>query len=154
MSAGILRVLKLVSGDEIIGVVHDGADEQSDSEDYTMDNLLFVSSPMKIISEYTTASKTHSLYLVDWVPAIKDATLPIDKNKVITLGNANTELERHYTDIILAERLHEHFHNSKEDSLPVVLPVVEDAISVPEEENPLDLKDKLKKHKFDDDDIQ
>lgn len=150
MSSGILRVLKLVSGDEIIAVVHDGADETAEEEGYTLDNLLFVTNPMKIVAEYNVASKVHSLYLVDWVPSIKDATLPIDKNKVVTLGNPNSDLERHYTDIILTERLHDHFHTQKKNLS------AEEYESVPEAEDEKgdELTDKLKKHKFDDDDIQ
>lgn len=149
MSSGILRVLKLVSGDEIIGVVHDGSDEPVEDGRYTFDNLLFVTNPMKIIAEYDTIAKVHALYLVDWVPAIKDSTLPIDKNKVVTLGNANIELERHYTDILLTEKLHEHFHNHETND-DVDAPIR----AKPKDEKEKELSDKLKKHKFDDDDIQ
>ena len=139
-----LRVLKLVNGDEIIGTVKDGANEANDDENYTLDNLVFVSNPMRIISDYDAKAKVHALYLADWVPAISDSTLPIDKQKILTLGTPNKELEAHYIDILLAQSLLDSFYpqdGEKHDT--------EES-----QEEPKEGLDKLKKHKFDDDDIQ
>lgn len=147
MSDTNLRVIKLVTGDEIIGSVRDGAAESSDDESYTLDNLVFVSNPMRIISEYDAKSKVHALYLADWVPAISDSTLPIDKQKILTLGTPNKELEAHYIDLLLAQSLLESLYPKEGD--------VEASSNQQEEStDPPNVLDKLKKHKFDDDDIQ
>lgn len=153
MSNPTLRVLKLVSGEEIIGVVRDGSFEHSEDENYTLDNLLFVSNPMKIITDYDPATKVHALYLVDWVPAIRDSTLPIDKQRVITLGDPNKDLEHHYVEIVMAEKMYDK-----------ILQEVGDERRRQEEQDgegddgddseKSKLANKLKKHKFDDDDIQ
>lgn len=139
-----LRVLKLVNGDEIIGTVRDGANETSDDENYTLDNLVFVSNPMRIISDYDAKAKVHALYLADWVPAISDSTLPIDKQKILTLGAPNKELEAHYIDILLAQSLLDSFYPKDGEAQEGDAP----------QEEQKDVLDKLKKHKFDDDDIQ
>lgn len=146
-----LKVLKLITGDEIIGGIRDGSDEQSADENYTLDNLLFITNPMKIVADYDPEQKVHALYLIDWVPAIRDVTLPIDKNKVITIGTPNQDLEQHYVDIVLAGRLLEQLSKSEDD--------IEHSDDDSDDGQSLDsktkkLKDKLKKHKFDDDDIQ
>jgi hypothetical protein len=152
MSNPTLRVLKLVSGEEIIGVVRDGVFEASEDENYTLDNLLFVSNPMKIVTDYDPTSKVHALYLVDWVPAIRDSTLPIDKQRVITLGDPNKDLEHHYVEIVMAEKMYDK-----------ILQEVGEERRREEQGSDNDdgddsekskLANKLKKHKFDDDDIQ
>ena len=151
MSSVGLKVLKLVTGDEIIGGVRDGADERSDDENYTLDNLLFVTNPMKIVADYDAVNKVHALYLIDWVPSIRDVTLPIDKNKVITIGTANQDLEQHYVDIVLAGRLLDQLSKSDGD----LYDEADDSdTEVETDPKTKKLKDKLKKHKFDDDDIQ
>lgn len=141
MTKANLRVVKLVTGEEIIGVVRDGATEPTDDENYTLENLIFITNPMKIISDYDSKAKVHALYLTDWVPAISDSTLPIDKQRVLTLGTPNKDLEDHYVDIVLAQKLLEDVYANKDKT--------DDT-----EQNEVTLIDKLKKHKFDDDDIQ
>lgn len=147
MTKASLKVVKLVTGDEIIGVVRDGAAEISDDENYTLENLLFVTNPMKVISEYDAKTKVHALYLSDWIPAIADSTLPIDKQRVITLGSANKELEAHYIDIILAQKLLEEVYSSGTENDDSDKKDLKDT-------DPSELIEKLKKHKFDDDDMQ
>lgn len=148
MSTPSLKVIKLVSGDEIIGVVQDGATEPTDDEGYTLDNLLFVTNPMKIVSEYDPTAKVHALYLIDWIPAIKDTTLPLDKQRVITLGDPNKNLESHYIDLVLMEKLYEKLEEAEQKG------ALEDDLSEEERDEKSKLTDKLKKHKFEDDDIQ
>lgn len=143
-----LRVIKLVTGDDLIGTIRDGAEQASEDENYTLDNLIFITNPMKIISDYDAKAKTHSLYLMDWVPAISDITLPIDKQRIVTLGTPNKELEAHYIDILLAHRLLDEIYNP--DGSLEEQPSDTDESDIKEH----DLVNKLKKHKFDDDDIQ
>lgn len=147
MSKSSLKVIKLVTGDEIIGVVQDGATEVSDDENYTLENLLFITNPMRVISEYDAKTKVHALYLADWIPSIADPTLPIDKQRVITLGNPNKDLEAHYIDIILAQKLLEEVYASENESDDSDKKALKSADTT-------ELVEKLKKHKFDDDDIQ
>lgn len=139
-----LKVIKLTTGDEIIGVVRDGAAEVCDDENFTLDNLLFVTNPMKIISEYDAKTKVHSLYIADWIPAISDTILPIDKQRIVTLGTPNKDLEEHYIDIILAQKLLEDLYAETDDQDG------EKKKSAAKTE----MIEKLKKHKFDDDDMQ
>lgn len=139
-----LRVIKLTTGEEIIGTVVDGINEASEDENYTLDNLIFVTNPMKIVSEYDSKSKVHALYLIDWIPSIADNTLPIDKQKILTLGTPNKDLESHYIDIILAQSLLESVYSKEYD----------ESDTEPKTTNKKDTLEKLKKHNFDDDDIQ
>jgi len=147
MAKSSLKVVKLVTNDEIIGVVRDGADEVSNDELYTLENLLFITNPMKVISEYDAKTKVHALYLSDWIPAISDNTLPIDKQRVVTLGSANKELEAHYIDIILAHKLLEEVYDTRTEGDDSDKKDLKDI-------DALELIEKLKKHKFDDDDMQ
>lgn len=147
-----IKVLKLTTGDDIIGVVQDGAGQVSDDENYTLDNLLFITNPMKIVSEYDSIAKVHALYLIDWIPAIKDTILPIDKQRVVTLGAPNKSLENHYIDLIVVDKLYDQLTSAEAES-SLESPIESD-LSPDEKEEKKSLVDKLKKHKFEDDDIQ
>jgi hypothetical protein len=150
MSNPNLKVVKLITGDELIGTIRDGATEVSDDDNYTLDNLVFITNPMKIISDYDAKTKVHALYLSDWIPAISDLTLPIDKQRIVTLGTPNKDLEAHYIDILLAQKLLEDLYPDSDPASTAHKDVNADAI----DDSETDLVNKLKKHKFDDDDIQ
>lgn len=122
-----LKVLKLVTGEEIMGVVHDGRSMPNLHDEYSTQNLLFVTGPLKITSTYQPDTRTHSMYLSDWIPAISSEYFPIEKTKVITIGDASSQLEERYFEIITLSQYE-----------------AEDA----------EVLDKLKKHSFDDDDMQ
>ena len=149
-----LRVLKLINNDELIGVVEDGAEKTSEEDNYTYDNLLFITNPMKVVTEYDKVNKVHALYLMDWIPAIKESTFPIDKQRVLTLGDPNPDLEKHYVDLVMAEKLFEAIQKARGANLGGQ----DDGDLGGEGEIDQDLDDdltaKLKKHKFEDDDIQ
>lgn len=149
METPSIKVIKLTTGDEIIGVVQDGATQASDDENYTLDNLLFITNPMKIVSEYDSSAKVHALYLIDWIPAIKDTILPLDKQRVITLGSPNKSLENHYIDLVVMDKLYHKLTNEEELENPL-----DDDASPEEKEEKRKMTEKLKKHRFDDDDIQ
>lgn len=131
----LLKVIKLINGDEIIGLVQDGRDIPPTEDGFTTDNLIFVSSPMRITATYDNMTRTHALYLSDWVPAISDEMMAIDKNQVITLGTPNVDIENHYVELITINQL----------SAPN---------SLEETSEQTKLKTMLKSHKFDDDDVQ
>lgn len=122
-----LKVLKLVSGEEIMGAVYDGREYPDLSTEYSTDNLVFVHAPLKITSVYHKETRSHSIYLSDWIPAIASEYFPIDKSKIITIGNSTSQLEEHYFNLIIASQ-----YDKEED----------------------EIGDVLKKHDFDDDDIQ
>lgn len=148
MEAPAIKVIKLTTGDEIIGVVQDGASQASDDENYTLDNLLFITNPMKVVSEYDATKKVHALYLIDWIPAIKDTTLPLDKQRVVTLGSPNKSLENHYIDLVIMDKLYEQLTHEEVEGTE------QDDSSPEEKDEKRKMVDKLKKHKFEDDDIQ
>jgi len=100
-----VKVIKLITNEEIIGVVQDGRDVPDIGDGFTTDNLLFITAPLKIVSTYDETIKAHSIYLLDWIPSIEDDTIPLDKRQVITLGNPNVDLEAHYYELILAKEL-------------------------------------------------
>jgi hypothetical protein len=100
---GNLKVIKLVTGEEILGVVYDGKNYEQSS--YLGGDLIFVSGPLKITTEYDKASKTHSLYLSDWIPALTDEAFPIQKQKILTIGNPTKHLEEHYLELALLSHL-------------------------------------------------
>lgn len=133
MTNSALKVLKLVNGEELIGMIQDGRDMEPE-DGYTTENLLFINGPLKITCIYDKETRTHSLYLSDWVPSIMDDSLPIDKNKVLTLGNPTMDLEEHYYQLLLASQIMQEEANNRSDT-----------------EKKLDKM--LKNHKFDDDDM-
>lgn len=148
METPSIKVIKLTTGDEIIGVVQDGSSQTSEDENYTFDNLLFVTNPMRVVSEYDATNKVHALYLIDWIPAIKDTTLPLDKQRVITLGTPNKSLENHYIDLVIMDKLYDQLTHEQTEGTE------QDDSSPQEKDEKRKQVDKLKKHRFDDDDIQ
>lgn len=138
-----LKVIKLINDDEIIAMVQDGSELKDVGDGYTTDNLIFVSAPLKIISEYAKETRTHALFLSDWVPAIGDQSLPIDKQKILTLGSPTKDLEDHYFEVLLARQL-EYSNNLSKSS---------DNIDSSDDEFSK-LKELLKNTDYDDDDLQ
>ena len=133
--AASIKVLRLTNGDDIIGIVYDGMDEVIPEEDATtIAHLFFVRGSMKVISEYSTEKQSHSLYLVDWFPSVLDDVVPIDKKNVLTIGNPHEDLERYYCELMLLS--------------------LEEKSGAKEDEKTSQYKDMLKKHNFDDDDMQ
>lgn len=136
-----IKVIKLVTNEDIIGIVQDGRDLAQLEEGFTTENLLFITAPLKIISQYDETIKAHTLYLTDWVPSIAEDTVPIDKKQVLTLGNPNVDLESHYYELILAKDMKE--QATREESAP----------KKQETEDKKVLKDLLTDHDFDDEDL-
>lgn len=96
-----LKVLKLVNGDEIIGFVDDGRGRPrlDDEDGLTTDNLIFIKGPMKIVQEYDRTIG-HQLFLMDWMPSGCSNTLPIPKDKIITMDDPGSSLEEHYLELM------------------------------------------------------
>lgn len=140
-----IKVLKLVTNDEIIGIVQDGRDLDQVEEGFTTENLLFITAPLRIVAQYDEVIKAHTLYLTDWVPSIEDDTVPIDKKQVLTLGNANVDLESHYYELILAKDLKEQAARERKQ-----IKAQEQEPTTQEEK---ELQKLLKDHDFDDDDL-
>ena len=148
-----LRVLKLINNDELIGIVEDGAQQIGD-DDYTYDNLLFITNPMKVVTEYDKVNKVHALYLIDWIPSIRESIFPIDKQKVLTLGDPNPDLEKHYVDLVMAEKLFQAIQKARGANLGGHDDGEDGASNESGQDSEDTLTNKLKKHKFEDDDIQ
>ena len=110
-----LKIIKLISGDEIIGYVEDGStkDIRDDSE-YTISNIIFIKGPMRIIQEYDTKTRGHSLFLVDWMPSGKSNMLPIPKDKIITMDSPQEAVEDHYLEIMTSKMGSEDFDEEEE----------------------------------------
>ena len=144
-----LKVLKLITGEELIGIVQDGRDINDAEDGYTHDNLLFITGPLKINCVYDKEARAHSIYLSDWVPAISEDMLPVDKNKILTLGRPTQELEEHYYELVIASQLLQQAEAQQETEQ------IDDAS---QDNDNQDLQKKLikilKSHKFDDDDYQ
>lgn len=150
--ATTIKVIKLITGDEIIGIVQDGRDIEQVEEGYTTENLLFITAPLKIISEYDNTIKAHTLFLTDWVPSIEDDTVPVDKRQVLTLGNPNVDLEAHYYELVLAKELKEQARRDQASAktLPVTTePDADDS----ETEQIQKLIKSLKEDDYDDEDL-
>lgn len=128
-----IRVLKLITGEEIVGVLYDGADETSQDEEKSYDHLFFIRSPMKVNYDYDETHQSQIMYLTDWVPAISDDVMPIEKNRIITFGTPTENLENYYCDMMLVN-----LDNMVDES----------------EKKAKEYQKLLKKHKFDDDDMQ
>jgi hypothetical protein len=144
--APLIKVIKLITNEELIGVVQDGRDlEQEDG--YTTDNLLFITAPLKIVSTYDEMIKAHSIYLLDWIPSIEDDTVPIDKRQILTLGTPNVDLESHYYELILAKELQIQ-QKQEEESKPKKDTKTQKASTEKKK-----LKDILKDTDFDDEDM-
>lgn len=137
-----LKVIKLVTGEELIGIVEDGRDLPETTDGFTTENLIFITGPLKVTSIYNQDTRTHAIYVSDWVPAIIDDTLPIDKRQILTLGSPTPELEAHYIELSILSQLGGSNHGLDFDD------------SDKETPKEKELKKKLKNHKFDDDDMQ
>lgn len=149
--APLIKVVKLVTNEELIGVVQDGRDlEQEDG--YTVDNLLFITAPLKIVSTYDELLKAHSIYLLDWIPSIEDDTVPIDKRQILTLGTPNVDLESHYYELILAKELQIQQKQEEPKTEPKTEPQKETKKTSKTTEKKK-LKDILKDTDFDDEDM-
>lgn len=148
MAATTIKVIKLITGDEIIGIVQDGRDIEQVEEGYTTENLLFITAPLKIVSEYDNTIKAHTLFLTDWVPSIEDDTVPVDKRQVVTLGNPNVDLEAHYYELVLAKELKEQAQRAQTQNK--ALP---EAVDDSETEQIQELIKGLKEDDYDDDDL-
>jgi len=145
-----LKVLKLITGEELIGIVQDGRDVTDAEDGYTHDNLLFITGPLKINCTYDKEARAHSIYLSDWVPAISEDMLPVDKNKVLTLGRPTSELEEHYYELVIASQLLQQAEAETQSENQRL----EDVGSDDNQDLQKTLIKILKSHKFDDDDYQ
>ena len=147
--APLIKVIKLVTNEELIGVVQDGRDLEHTEDGYTTDNLLFITAPLKIVSTYDELIKAHSIYLLDWIPSIEDDTVPIEKRQVLTLGTPNVDLESHYYELILAKELQlQYKQEEKKPEEPEIQ--TKPAKNTTEKKK---LKDILKDTDFDDEDM-
>jgi len=134
--AASIKVIRLTNGDDIIGIVYDGMDEALTEDDVTtIAHLFFVRGSMKVLSEYNKDTQAHALYLVDWFPSVLDDVIPIDKRNVLTMGNPHADLEQYYCELMMLS-----LENALEDTQ--------------EDKKKSQYKDILKKHNFDDDDMQ
>lgn len=144
-----LKVIKLITGDELIGVVEDGRDLPQTEDGFTTENLLFITGALKVTTIYNQETRTHAIYVSDWVPAIADDTLPIDKRQVLTLGAPTPELEAHYLELSILSSL-----QSEQRSLDYDPQDELDDSDIQKDSKKRALKKKLKDHRFDDDDMQ
>jgi len=149
--APLIKVVKLITNEEIIGVVQDGRDLGQGDEGYTVDNLLFITAPLKIVSTYDEVIKAHSIYLLDWIPSIEDDTVPIDKRQILTLGTPNVDLESHYYELILAKELQ--IQQKQEEEIEPKKEVKKETKPAKGSTEKKKLKDILKDTDFDDEDM-
>lgn len=149
--APLIKVVKLITNEEIIGVVQDGRDLGQGDEGYTVDNLLFITAPLKIVSTYDEVIKAHSIYLLDWIPSIEDDTVPIDKRQILTLGTPNVDLESHYYELILAKELQ--IQQKQEEEIEPKKEVEKETKPAKDSTKKKKLKDILKDTDFDDGDM-
>lgn len=104
-----IHVLKLVSGDEVIG------DVTIPNQDFQIGNLVLdyeqakygssqyflIRNPMKIIFEYTEEeTRGPRVYLADWFMASSDRILPIMKTSILTMGTPNKDLQALYFKLL------------------------------------------------------
>ena len=139
---GDIKILKLQSGEEIVGVVEIPVDENNEmTEDeirQEFSNLVLVRGPMRVVYEYNELRIPHVL-LYDWIPASNDDLFAIQKHQIITVVDASEQLEELYCQIALS-RIAAESGSEPEDT--------------PEEIEDKLLKKLLEKIDFDDDDIQ
>lgn len=128
-----IRVLKLITGEEIIGVLYDGADETSQDEEKNYEHLFFIRGPMKVNYDYDEVRQSQIMFLTEWIPAIVDDVMAIEKNRIVTFGNPTETLEQYYCDLMLVN-----IDNMVDES----------------EKKAKEYQKMLKKHNFDDDDMQ
>jgi hypothetical protein len=141
-----LKILKLITGEEIIGIVQDGREHPQNNEDgLSTDNLVFVTNPLKLNSSYDIQTKTHSVYLTIWVPSISDETIVIDKRQILTLGHPTEDLENHYYELLVISSL----DTPKGERIKEDKSKDKDVKPNPKK----DYKKMLKDHDFEDDDL-
>jgi hypothetical protein len=89
-----LKVIKLLNGDELIGLV----DTEKSNEE-----VLYISGIYRVKTNYIEEEGTHEMYLIDWFPAGKSNTLPLNPNDVLTLDEPIPALENNYYNLFLKQ---------------------------------------------------
>lgn len=96
-----IKVVKLISGEEIVGMVEVPTEENMEGEQVEaadLQHLLFIRSPMRIVYEYD-ANRVPHVFLYDWMPSAEDDFYPIQKHHVVTVVEACSSLKELYFDI-------------------------------------------------------
>ena len=131
-----LKVLKLVNGDNIIGIV----EENISDEEKQYKHLLFLKYVLQIHKTYDKKKKHYNLYMTDWIPECSDDILTIAKSTIITLAHPTPEIEDLYYESTLPdldEREGEMKKSMTDDELELIKQ-----------------RKKLLNHEFSDDDVQ
>lgn len=95
-----LKVLKLSNGDEIIGFIQDGSKTELKDKSISLDHMIFIKSPMKIMQDYDETVKSHVIFLIEWFPSGRSSSLPIPKDHIITMDTPKNSVEDYYYDVM------------------------------------------------------
>ena len=138
-----LRVLKLLNGDDIIGIVEDIKDVSG--EEYNESDFLpvmFIRGAMKINKTYDKRKKQYDLYLTDWIPESHEDLFPIPKSMLVTVSAPAPEIEQYYFNCLLANLSQQQLEEAQQEELSE------------EELKKMRQRKELLDTKFSDDDIQ
>lgn len=102
-----IKIIKLITSEELIGVVYDGSEYIDTSLENSADDLIFIKNPMLLESKYVKDSEAYSIYMYDWLPSIDSEFIPMHKRNILTMGTACEKLQVRYTRMLLVDTLNE-----------------------------------------------
>jgi len=91
-----LLVIKLVTGENIIGIVEDNGSMEKYDEEY---DVIFIRNPMQILKQYDSANCQHHMSLIEWIPETDDILIPIPKNMIMTVTTPTQIIMDVYNDL-------------------------------------------------------
>ena len=107
-----IKIVKLITSEELIGVVYNGSDYIDTSLEYSSEDLIFIKNPMTLESKYVKDSQAYSIYMYDWLPSIDAQYVPIHKKNILTMGNACERLKIRYNRMLLVDAIDEDIDES------------------------------------------
>lgn len=86
-----IKILRLVSGDDIIGEIIKTRFKKK----------ILIKDPMRILAEYDPVKKTHHTFLIRWMPHANERVFEIQRSNLVTEPKPPIlEIEDHYYDVI------------------------------------------------------
>lgn len=108
----LLRVLKLINGENILGSIEVDFDEEKESEENPFDEKLILDSsktplldvyfPLELIRNFNFKSGEHSFNFVKWQPwaDCSSAPIPVAKDKILAIAVPTDEVANHYEEFV------------------------------------------------------
>jgi len=98
---GKLRIVKLLTNEEILGIVFDGKNYINESNTISSEDMIFIREPMMLKSVYQDLDASYSFLVSPWIPASDSAFFPIAKRNILTIVDAANDIAEQYYNMVL-----------------------------------------------------